>query len=270
MQYPPTQPLRCTWAAWTVLALAACAPEAELSEVQQCVSTSPIAAIDHVTLAVLDLAEARSQVQDLGFRIKAGRLHGNGILNAHAKTHQGSLELLTIADEGAPDPQSREYAEFLAEGEGGAFLALAASPVDSVVARLEPLGVEFDVERSAAWDYLTFPRGSALRHLYFIDLKQPVEDGDEVLTHMNGASRISGVALDGGPQLVGVLEAVGASVCEATDQATRLELGEVSLVLHPHDPATRGRVRGVEFDVFTLGRPPAIVRGLTLSWTTSN
>ncbi len=236
-----------------------------------CVSAAPLVGIDHVTLAVRDLGPAREELKDLGFRIKEGSQHANGIRNAHVKTRSGSLELLTVtAGVGTLDAQAMEYVDFIAAGEGGAFLALGGAPVDSVARRIEPLDVEYTIQRGSAWDYLTFPLSSPLRHVYFFAPNAPVQDADSVLVHLNGATRISGVALDGGAQLAGVLEAVGAAVCTEEGEITRLRLGDVPIVLLTEDQAQaqpqRGRIRGVEFQVFTLGRLPAEVHGLTIGW----
>lgn len=229
--------------------------------------------VDHVTMVVNDLSVAREGLRDLGFRLKDGTRHANGILNAHAKTRGGSLEVLTIAPDANHDDVSLEYLDLLSDGEGGAFLALGGVPLDSVASRIDALDIDYAIQRGAAWDYLTFPLDSPYRHVYFIDMHSPPIDADSMLTHMNGASRISAIALDGSPELVGILEAVGAERCSWEGQpptpgaATHLRVG--SSVLRLDEPVSeRGRVRSVQFDVLTLGRPPAELHGIRIGWST--
>jgi len=225
--------------------------------------------LDHVTLVVRDLEAARGAVRNLGFRVKEGRLHPNGIRNAHVKTRSGaSLELLTVDSTiGQPDHQSREYLDFLAAGEGGAFIALGGAPVDSVAARLEPLALDYTIERGLAWDYLTFPPDSDLRHLYFIDMHTTPNDPDSVVVHMNGAIDISAVALDGAPRLASILGAVGAVRCGEDSGGVRMRLGTSDLALRQSPGPGRPRVRGIQVRAFTLGRAPTDVHGLSIGWS---
>lgn len=79
--------------------------------------------LDHVVIAVNDLEASAGKFRKLGFALKPGRFHANGIRNWHAKFPDGTeIELLTVP--GARDDLTRKYCELLAEGDGGAFLAL--------------------------------------------------------------------------------------------------------------------------------------------------
>ena len=57
---------------------------------------TPIAGIDHVTVAVRDLESTVQVYRQLGFTLKPGRLHQNGLRNQHIKFPDGSgLELIS-------------------------------------------------------------------------------------------------------------------------------------------------------------------------------
>ena len=57
--------------------------------------------LDHIPVAVRDLERAAATFRRLGFALKPGRPHANGIRNVHVKFPDGSgIELLT-----APRPQ---------------------------------------------------------------------------------------------------------------------------------------------------------------------
>jgi len=82
-----------------------------------------IAGLDHVPIAVRDLDAAGKTYRRLGFALKPGRPHANGIRNLHAKFPDGTeLELITAP--GATDGLTRTYVEHLKAGDGPAFLAL--------------------------------------------------------------------------------------------------------------------------------------------------
>ncbi len=79
--------------------------------------------LDHVVVAVNDLEASAEKFRKLGFMLKPGRFHENGIRNWHAKFPDGTeIELLTAPE--ARDDLTRKYRDLLAEGDGGAFLAL--------------------------------------------------------------------------------------------------------------------------------------------------
>jgi catechol 2,3-dioxygenase-like lactoylglutathione lyase family enzyme len=81
-----------------------------------------IAGLDHVPIAVRDLEAAARTYQRLGFVLKPGRPHANGIRNLHAKFSDGTeLELITASK--ATDDLTRTYVRHLRHGDGPAFLA---------------------------------------------------------------------------------------------------------------------------------------------------
>ena len=54
--------------------------------------------IDHIPLAVNDLASATETYRRLGFAIKPGRFHADGIRNNHVKFEDGAgIELITAS-----------------------------------------------------------------------------------------------------------------------------------------------------------------------------
>jgi hypothetical protein len=82
-----------------------------------------IGGLDHIPIAVRDLDAAAARFRALGFVLKPGRPHANGIRNVHAKFPDGTeLELIT-APEGVDD-LTRKYRAHLSQGDGPAFLAL--------------------------------------------------------------------------------------------------------------------------------------------------
>ena len=87
----------------------------------------PSMSLDHVVLAVNDLEAMAARYQQLGFALKPGRPHANGIRNAHVKFRDGTeLELLTAPQ--ATDRVTTQYRRHLAEGDGPAFLSLFPRP----------------------------------------------------------------------------------------------------------------------------------------------
>lgn len=79
--------------------------------------------LDHVPIAVRDLEAAAETYRALGFSLKPGRPHQNGIRNQHVKFPDGTeLELITAPE--ARDALTRKYRRHLEDGDGPAFLAL--------------------------------------------------------------------------------------------------------------------------------------------------
>ena len=170
--------------------------------------------IDHVVVAVLDLAEADRTYRDLGFTLKPGRLHANGLENRHIKFRDGTaLELMSVV--GRPtDEIARGYAAFLAEGSpGGAFLALSGSQ-RSVLDAARRAGVTARAVDVGGFHYVTFedPR---LADVFFVEYDTPFIDADSVLTHENGALGTARVWLETSEDLGSLLVELGARDCGA-------------------------------------------------------
>lgn len=87
----------------------------------------PSIALDHVVLAVNDLEATAARYRQLGFALKPGQPHANGIRNQHVKFTNGTeLELLTAP--AAADDLTTRYRRHLADGDGPAYLALFPQP----------------------------------------------------------------------------------------------------------------------------------------------
>jgi len=99
-------------------------------------SGAPIRGLDHVPIAVNNLDAASARFRALGFTLKPGQPHANGIVNQHAKFPDGTeLELITAP--AATDELTTYYRESLAKGDGPAFLALFAPERTDPVQRIE-------------------------------------------------------------------------------------------------------------------------------------
>jgi catechol 2,3-dioxygenase-like lactoylglutathione lyase family enzyme len=61
--------------------------------------TPVVVGLDHIPIAVADLERAAERYRRLGFTLKPGRAHKNGIRNQHAKFADGTeLELITAPE----------------------------------------------------------------------------------------------------------------------------------------------------------------------------
>ena len=150
-------------AAFTAFVAVAAAPVAQAPLVR---------GLDHVPIAVRDLEAAARTYQSLGFALKPGRPHDNGIRNQHVKFKDGTeLELITAPQ--AKDALTAKYRKHLEAGDGPAFLALFAPE-----AKWKPR------ERDAALDYMFFgPRNES------------PTDRPEHFAHANGADSLISVWL---------------------------------------------------------------------------
>ena len=95
-----------------------------------------IEGLDHVPVAVSDLDRAAEAYRRLGFTLKPGTPHANGLRNLHAKFPDGTeIELITAP--AGVDELTRKYRAHLEQGDGPAFLALHA-PDRNAVAQAVP------------------------------------------------------------------------------------------------------------------------------------
>jgi hypothetical protein len=181
----------------------------------ECVAPEAHIRLDHVPIAVADIgALAERLTTGFGFSLKPGRRHENGLENLHIRFRDGSaLELMTVSGPG--DALARHYADLVADGGGGAYLALGGLPADSVLAFAGGVEPGLGVTRSAAFDWAGFPIGHPLHAVFFIDVHSRPPDLPEHLEHANGARglRAVWVAVEQPDRLVAFLERFGGRDC---------------------------------------------------------
>ena len=135
----------------------------------------PLAGVDHVPVAVRDLKQAGETYRKLGFALKPGTPHANGITNLHAKFPDGTeIELITAPR--ATDALTSTYIEHLKQGEGPAFLALHARD-QAAAGRMFP------------------PEHPARRYIFFGGLNRSPTDRPEHFQHANTAEALVSVWL---------------------------------------------------------------------------
>lgn len=147
-----------------------------------------LAGMDHIPVVVRDLEQAEADFKTLGFAIKPGRVHADGIRNAHVKFPDGTeIELITAP--AATDALTSEYRARLATGEGPVYFGLYAPDPASLSARLAASG--FAVSQDSG--LMEFPITSPLHPLFFGTRQKATTDRPEHFAHANGALRLSGL-----------------------------------------------------------------------------
>jgi hypothetical protein len=138
--------------------------------------------IDHMPFAVKDLDRAILEFQRLGFAIKPGRLHADGIHNAHVKFPDGAgIELITASE--PTDDLTRQYLRFLAAGEGPAFVSFHSASLAELTQHLEKAHFA-----SVVHDGLLEVQDPALEWLFlFAGTNQSPTDRPEHFAHPNTA-----------------------------------------------------------------------------------
>jgi hypothetical protein len=158
---------------------------------------------------VRDLDAAADDYRRMGFVLKPGTAHANGIRNVHAKFPDGTeLELLTAPD--ARDDLTRQYVRHLEAGDGPAFAGFFAPDLAALAARLTTDGRS---PRQAA-GLLTLPDVDPLGYVFFGGRNQSPTDLPEHFAHANTARRLSAIWLaapDLGAERL-LLESVGGAV----------------------------------------------------------
>jgi hypothetical protein len=176
-----------------------------------CLLPSAGLSIDHVVVAVSHLPVAEADFRSLGFRLKPGRRHENGLRNAHIKFQDGSaLELMTVEGR-ATDPVAGAYEAFLAGGDGAAFVAIEAD-LEKVGAAAEALGLDWDTSSAGAYSWVTLSDSTPV---FFIEWSRRPLDPDSPTAHVAGVSGISSVRLTGTDEFGRLLSGLGATRCPA-------------------------------------------------------
>lgn len=209
--------------------------------------------IDHIITVVTNLDSAILAYEELGFTVKQGSLHKNGLLNAHIKfKNNTSLELMSIPGEPS-DEVAKEYADLLKYGEGGVFLALSGINHAEMARRLNELNVKYNTLSGKSWDYITFPKSSGLSHIFFIEYNIKTSDSKHVLTHNNFTKGIETVWIEGDEKTKHLLESLGLRPVRmrsdsklGAGQGYRAVAGNI-IILPIKNPDQRPRIKAVSF-----------------------
>lgn len=144
--------------------------------------------MDHIPLVVRDLEQAEADFKALGFAIKPGRFHADGIRNAHVKFPDGTeIELITAP--AAVDTLTSEYRARLETGEGPVYFGLYAPDPAALSAQLATSGFAANQDGGL----VEFALQSSLHPLFFGTRQKAPTDRPEHFAHANGALRLSGL-----------------------------------------------------------------------------
>jgi hypothetical protein len=218
--------------------------------------TPALVGLDHIPIAVNDLERAASRYRALGFSLKPGRPHANGIRNEHVKFPDGTeLELITA--QVASDDLTLRYRRHLESGDGPAFLAFFA-PDRQIVSRR--LG-EARQPHALLPPYVS-RLGGELSYIFVGPRNHSPTDRPEHFAHANTATSFTGVWLAGDDlsRERGFLSSLGATFEEITVRVPdpvratvgRLPEGEVVLLPGSHRVKVGRRIVGATLRVRSL------------------
>ncbi len=191
--------------------------------------------LDHIPLAVSQLDSAAAAFQALGFTLKPGRDHANGIRNAHVKFPDGAgIELITVPK--GVDALSTHYWNHLQKGDGPAFVSFHARDTGRLHEALRDGGYTF--EQRGEITTLSAPE---FAFLFLVRDNRSPGDRPEHFAHANGATALRSVwiATEHGAALARLLETLGGRArvrtVAAPDsvEATVVELDAGEVVLLP-------------------------------------
>jgi catechol 2,3-dioxygenase-like lactoylglutathione lyase family enzyme len=145
-----------------------------------------ILGVDHIPVVVADLEKAIADYRAMGFAIKPGRPHADGIRNAHVKFPDGTeVELITASQ--AMDALTSEYRARLMTGEGPVYFGMYAPDHATLAAKLRLLHTAAQQDNGS----IVFPADSPLHPLFFGSRNKAPTDRPEHFAHPNTAVRLS-------------------------------------------------------------------------------
>ena len=177
--------------------------------------------LDHVPVAVGDLdALSRRLTDEFGFHVQNPARAENGLETAEIRFGDGTrLELRTVdglgAGGGPATAEAARYAELIADGGGGAYLALAGPGLDEVLGVAAGVEPDLAVSGADARRRAAFPRDHPLNAVFFVDPGQTRPDPSEAPQHANGAQGLQAVwvMVEDPERLTRFLLAFGARDC---------------------------------------------------------
>lgn len=163
-----------------------------------------VVGIDHIPVVVANLEKTEVDFRRMGFAIKPGRPHADGIHNAHVKFPDGTeIELITAP--AAVDALTTEYVEKIKNSEGPIYFGLYAPDRTSLAAKLRTSGFPAQDDNGI----LTFPSSSPLHPLFFGGRNKTPTDKPEYFAHANSAVRLSALWVHDDQELRTLLRSLG-------------------------------------------------------------
>lgn len=191
----------------------------------ECVAPGSSLRLDHVPIAVDDL-EALSQrlTDEFGFHVLDGRRDANGLETAEIGFGDGTrLELRTMQPAPTPAPgsdapgtvEAQRYADLIADGGGGAYLAFSGPAPEGVLEIAGELEPELAAISGGAGGRAAFPRGHPLHPVFFVTSGPGSATSADPAPHPNGARGLEAVwvMVEDPERLTRFLLAFGARDC---------------------------------------------------------
>lgn len=214
--------------------------------------------LDHIPVAVRDLERAAATYRALGFAVKPGRYHSNGIRNVHVKFPGGAgVELLTAPR--AADALSTHYVDLLRAGEGPAFVAFHARDTRRLHAALRDGSIAF--RQDGELTHLLAPEYASL---FVVRDNQSPTDRSEHFAHANGATALRAVwvATENGDALARLLVRLGGreqrqqvfAPDSVAATVVTFDAGEVLILPESHQVLSGRPVIGASFRVRDLAK----------------
>lgn len=239
--------------------------------------------IDHMPVVVADLEEAITSYKRLGFSIKPGRFHDNGLRNSHVKFKDGSgVELICPPSQPADD-LTRAYSELLQDGEGPAYISFHARDTEVLTAAFGKANIQFKDDSGLI--RLLEP---SLDFIFFVKDNRSPTDRPEHFAHPNTAVAMTEIwlALDvpSRTNLRKLLLALGAVErnetvlvpAEARAEVFTIQNGRLVVVSDAYQLQNKRKIIGAKFRVQNLRAarqflgtadasvPPSAAHGLSL------
>ncbi len=165
--------------------------------------------IDHVIAVYKDLDSIKNIYTEMGFTIKPGRLHENGLTNAHIKFKNGSgFELMSVSD-GNEDHLSSLYKALLNDKEGGVYVCLTGLDINEIAKLLRKESINYHITKSKLWTYMTFPDYAGLEHFFIINYHTQILEKPVFLKHPNGCYGYNFITIEGNENTSLFLKALG-------------------------------------------------------------
>jgi hypothetical protein len=192
---------------WGLASILGCRAPALAAEVTPAVTAT--IGIDHIPLVVRDLVNATETYRHLGFAIKPGRFHADGIRNNHIKFEDGAgIELISAST--PTDALTAGYLKLLSRGEGPAYVSFHTANLRAVRDGLEHLGQAYSLDDGI----LEFTNAELQWLFLFEGTNRSPTDRPEHFAHPNSANATLAVWVAGRDpsQMLALFKACGARI----------------------------------------------------------
>ena len=168
----------------------------QISEIDESILETESISVDHLIVGINDLQVTMKNFERLGFIIKQGRAHPNGIENAFIE-FKNNFEIEFIQVKDPKDYLASYYFKRITVREGPIYVSLSYNDLEGLKNILDKMNISCNISKNKSSHYLTFNESGLFNSIFFIRYLKPPQNDLEFTYHPNQVFEFVAIKMKG-------------------------------------------------------------------------